>query len=386
MENIGSRMIANEYEFSTSNVKIKVEYHGSNRNTSFNKAEILAQNEEKLKKEKELEKIKQIEEANNKMKENLKLHNKKIKESKKQEEEKKLEKEEKKRKINDYSTTLQNKIKNKLNSSKSIILDNQNVSNISNNNMSSIQNPINNDEIINKNITSNFKSSIMSNNVEDHSDNQWTLAENATELNNNTKTNINSQTVNLRNDIESHIKSQLINKCLKSKDLKQQQCDDEDDSKGDEELNKLREFRKYGKVESIQKTDQSELKLKKNQDDFIDEKIANERQSKQYLQFKKELEKRRLINVNIRYIKALRNVMIEKFKEKNIVIPNICSCGQLQRKLDKIIENKNVSVFSIVNSECANNCIYYNKTQEYHKALSDIISSVKNVKFENFNS
>ena len=48
MENIGSRMIANEYEFSTSNVKIKVEYHGSNRNTSFNKAEILAQNEEKL--------------------------------------------------------------------------------------------------------------------------------------------------------------------------------------------------------------------------------------------------------------------------------------------------------------------------------------------------
>jgi hypothetical protein len=78
--------------------------------------------------------------------------------------------------------------------------------------------------------------------------------------------------------------------------------------------------------------------------------------------------------------------MIEKFKEKNIVIPNICSCGQLQRKLDKIIENKNVSVYSIVNSECANNCIYYNNTQEYHKALSDIISSVKNVKFENFNS
>jgi glycerate kinase len=79
-------------------------------------------------------------------------------------------------------------------------------------------------------------------------------------------------------------------------------------------------------------------------------------------------------------------MMIEKFKEKNIVIPNICSCGQLQKKLDKLIENKNVSVYSIINSECANNCIYYNKTQEYHKALSDIISSVKNVKFENFNN
>lgn len=78
--------------------------------------------------------------------------------------------------------------------------------------------------------------------------------------------------------------------------------------------------------------------------------------------------------------------MIEKFNEKCIVIPNICSCGQLQKKLDTLLENKNVSVQSIINTECANNCIYYNNSGDYHKALSDIIRSVKNLKFESFSN
>lgn len=77
--------------------------------------------------------------------------------------------------------------------------------------------------------------------------------------------------------------------------------------------------------------------------------------------------------------------MVEKFKEKSIIIPNICSCGQLQKKLDTLMENKNISIYSIINIECANNCIYYKNATEYHKALSDIIQSVKNLKFESFN-
>lgn len=93
--------------------------------------------------------------------------------------------------------------------------------------------------------------------------------------------------------------------------------------------------------------------------------------------FRNELEKRR-------YVKALKNIMIEKFNEKNIVIPNICSCGQLQKNLDTLIEKGNVSVLSIVNTDCANNCIYYNNSKEYKKALNDIIASVKNLKFDVF--
>ena len=74
--------------------------------------------------------------------------------------------------------------------------------------------------------------------------------------------------------------------------------------------------------------------------------------------------------------------MIEKFKEKSIIIPNICSCGQLQKKLDSLLENKNLSIYGIMNIECANNCIYYNNNVGYHKAITDIIKSVKNFKIE----
>lgn len=77
-------------------------------------------------------------------------------------------------------------------------------------------------------------------------------------------------------------------------------------------------------------------------------------------------------------------MMIEKFKEKNIQIPNICSCGQLQKKFDKLLEVKNVSISSVMDFECANNCIYYNKANDYHKALSDIIKSIKNIKYDHF--
>jgi hypothetical protein len=83
-------------------------------------------------------------------------------------------------------------------------------------------------------------------------------------------------------------------------------------------------------------------------------------------------------------MKALRNIMIERFKEKSIIIPNICSCGQLQKKLDTLLEDKNISIYSIINIECANNCIYYNNTQDYYKALNDILHSIKNIKYENF--
>jgi hypothetical protein len=75
--------------------------------------------------------------------------------------------------------------------------------------------------------------------------------------------------------------------------------------------------------------------------------------------------------------------MIEKFKEKNINIPNLCSCGSLQKKIDSLLENNNISVYTIMNNECANNCIYYNNTIEYQKAISDIIKSIKNFKLEN---
>ena len=296
MDNICTRVISNEYEYSTSTVNYKVEFHGTRKNQSLNQAEILAQEEERIKREKEQEKQKQLEEGINKMKENLKLKNKKLKETKKLEEDKKIEKEEKKKKTNEFSTTLQNKIKNKMNTSKSLILD-PNSSNISNINPPSNNISKNNDSVKPQQ-TNNFINTNLSklNNEEINAENQWTLADNTDpNIVNVTSSNNNVNTVNLRDDIETLIRSQLINKCLKAKDLKQQQCEDEDE-KCESELDKLRQFRKYGKVENIKKNEISDNTLinsKRTEDINDDEKLANERQSKQYLQFKKELEKRR---------------------------------------------------------------------------------------------
>lgn len=137
----------------------------------------------------------------------------------------------------------------------------------------------------------------------------------------------------------------------------------------------IKDFRKRGIVNNYNKEIEedtedfpSQLKVKPTP-----EKCEIEKKK----QFKNELEKRR-------YVKALKNLMIDKFSEKNIIIPNICSCGQLQKKLDILLEKGNINVLSIINTECANNCIYYNNSKGYQKALSDIISSVKNLKFESF--
>jgi hypothetical protein len=83
---------------------------------------------------------------------------------------------------------------------------------------------------------------------------------------------------------------------LKSKDLRQQVEEDEE-NKVDGELDQLRQFRKYGKIDKTKLTENSQTNnlagSKKTETENIDEAIAKERQSKQYMQFKKELEKRR---------------------------------------------------------------------------------------------
>jgi hypothetical protein len=85
-----------------------------------------------------------------------------------------------------------------------------------------------------------------------------------------------------------------------------------------------------------------------------------------------------------RYQKALKKMMIEQLKNNQINIPSICSCGQLQRKIDALLnENREITPDDLMNVDCANNCIYYQKPGEYHKALSNIIQGIRNLKMKN---
>lgn len=174
-----------------------------------------------------------------------------------------------------------------------------------------------------------------------------------------------SYVLNLRENMDKIIKERND----KSKDLNENVH---------EEINRnllgLKEFRKFGLINN-QTKEQTPNSPSVEVDEENDRSLSVMKE--QTKKMKRDLQ-------TIRYKKALRNLMIEKFKEKSIIIPNICSCGQLQRKLDTLMENKNVSIYSIINIECANNCIYYNNTNEYNKALSDIIQSVKSLTYDQF--
>lgn len=87
-----------------------------------------------------------------------------------------------------------------------------------------------------------------------------------------------------------------------------------------------------------------------------------------------------------RFNLALKNIFIEKLGERNIRVPSICNCGQLQKDLDTILYVKNNSVFSVFEPSCASNCLYYHKRNEYEKSINDILISIRNLKFESFNN
>jgi hypothetical protein len=180
--------------------------------------------------------------------------------------------------------------------------------------------------------------------------------------------------INIREDIDNIIKSKL-EECKNDKFESNRATMYSFNTDVQNEINKnvsnIREFRKTGMINNPD--------LFTNRNETQSKKINESRVEPKHKSFENELERRR-------YTKALKNLMIEKFKEKCIIIPHICSCGQLQKKLDNILECKNISVQSIVNIECANNCIYYKNSSDYNKSLSDIIKSVKNLKFETFNN
>ena len=52
----------------------------------------------------------------------------------------------------------------------------------------------------------------------------------------------------------------------------------------------------------------------------------------------------------------------------------------MQKKLEGYLIDYKNSIYTMMNNDCANNCIYYNKNNEYKKAISDIMKSIKTMK------
>jgi hypothetical protein len=338
-----ANFITNEFEMSTNMIKCQVTSHTTrqfaNNQNVLNQAEIKAMKEEQKRLEEEIEKERKNEEGSLKIINNLKQH--KQKQKKKQIEDTKFDhtKKTKLEKAKEYDKTLAKNIK-KVETS---IMESEPIQ------IQTFKAEYPNNRIETKINYETFSFNDLANEEPEK--------ETPKEMEKRRDILTSKTTVNLRHELDSIIKEKLLNK-----NPTEEQSATEELAKN---IDNIKEFRKKGFI-TVDNTKSDSIK-------------NSQKETKVKVQKQNELEKRR-------YTKALRNIMIEKFKEKSIVIPNICSCGQLQKKLETLLENKNVSVYSIMNIECANNCIYYNNSEDYHKAISDIISSVKNIKFDNFHN
>ena len=183
-------------------------------------------------------------------------------------------------------------------------------------------------------------------------------------LNNNINTNINSNDACLDNnvvDLRYNLENQLLEEInKKNKNLNNNEIKEEVNDK----ISTIKKFRTYGFL-----PDQTPQDIK------IEKKKKKDNKKK----FSSEFERRR-------FIKALNNLITERLGQHNIYIQNICSCGNLQKQLTSIFEKGNQTIYALTDVNCANNCAFYKNKKEYLKSINDVLNSIKDIAYENFNN
>ena len=162
-------------------------------------------------------------------------------------------------------------------------------------------------------------------------------------------------------DLRVNLENQLIEELKKKNDNKNNNNEIRDEVY--DKINTIRRFREYGYF-----PDKAPINGVKNKKKAVKNK-----------KFVSEYEKRR-------FIKALKNIITERLGEHNIYIQNICSCGNLQKKLSALVENGNLTVYALTDVECANNCVFYKNKKAYLKSINDVLKSIKDIAYENFHN
>ena len=128
--------------------------------------------------------------------------------------------------------------------------------------------------------------------------------------------------------------------------------------KVDDKITTIKKFRTSG---SLPEEFKSKSKSKK--------KEKNKKQSS-------EFERRR-------FIKAINNIINEKLIEKNLEIKKICNCGNLQKKLNSMIEKDNLDTLKEI--ECKKNCLFYNNKDVYLEGINSVLKIIKDIYLDNKN-
>ena len=175
------------------------------------------------------------------------------------------------------------------------------------------------------------------------------------EKNENINSNLNNNIIDLRGNIEEQLLEEIKNKKLyHRKELKE---------RIDEKIDNIKRFRNQGILPP--KDDKVVVKKEKK-------KVKNKK-------FFSEFERRR-------YIKALKHIITERLGEHNIIIQNICNCGNFQKQLTALVEQGNLTVYALTEVECANNCVFYKNKKYYLKCINDVLNSIKDIAYENFHN
>ena len=364
-------VISNEYEYSTNLLNCQSEFNQEIQKRGPNEAERRAKIEERKRMEKEAQKKKEYNNNMNKYMTNIRMHKFKEEQKKKEEEAKKQERQKKLNDILTYNKRIRNynlskdkhKSKHKKSSSRNKSTD------LHANSYHSPQHSSreSNQYTFKKN-EENQKVEFNNENIERETNiqvNESNVEEEKKQITVDITHNINTALQEKINTLNTHSRT------ITSKEHFLPYYSAEDERKELDEdiqsnLQQVNIFRKKGLITSRLPTAMTEESVKrpiqKTKKPFVDKK---DRET---------------------YIKALKHIMTERLGEKKIIIPNICSCGQLQRKLEAVVEAGNISVLKVSNFECANNCIYYKKPKEYEKCIKELVSIIKKLKYSSFNN
>ena len=206
-----------------------------------------------------------------------------------------------------------------------------------------------NEEIETKEILDNLVENDIKNKADSNSN---FYAKNNLALNKIKDTNLsNSNVIDLRVGLENQVLEEikLKNLLLENNELL---------DKVDDKISTIKKFRTFGllpeEVKPKSKGKKKETKNKKSS----------------------EFERRR-------FMKAINNIIKEKLSEKNLNIKNICNCGNLQKKLDSMIEKDNLDILNDI--ECNKSCIFYNNKELYLGTINEVLNYIKNLYLENKN-
>ena len=361
-------------EFSPSLINYKIEHHEQEEMSQYNPAEVVAMREERRRYEDEMKKQEQYDKNLQKYKENIKKYNLKQQNLHSEQIETEQTKLNKIQRSKEYNETLRKNMKIK-NSKKEKNNNNSKV------NLNQAQNHNNKD-----NHESNIVNSEVHQYTENHPPSEMcdTFSFKNTVPNNDNSDDQNETTKDISDKILFQI-TEHSKTSLNSSEINNESLQD----KINQNVMMIKNFRKTGLLPMTSGCVPTNPSNYSNT--FMETHSVQSEQSQYQPQRTPPVNH---INTNTpsgelqqrRYKKALKKMMIEQLKNKSINIPSICSCGQLQRKIDSLLnENKSITPKDLMNVDCANNCIYYQKPGEYHKALSNIIQSIRNLKFDSYN-